>query len=138
MIRDPHNRIRQARRHAKLTQQGLALLVGVHRSAVAQWEKPGGAHPTAENLSRVAMNTSVNFEWLATGRGRMGYAHESHGREDAPLFKLDLMAQCEAESRALAAMRRLPYLEQMALVEMMESLARSRRPRLSRSSAYSR
>jgi transcriptional regulator with XRE-family HTH domain len=138
MVKDPNNRIRQARRHAKLSQQGLATLVGVHRSAVAQWEKPGGPHPTAENLAKVALNTAVHFEWLATGRGRMTYAHDGHAKDEIPTFKLDLVAQSEAESRALAAMRRLSYLEQMALVEMMESFARVRQPTLKRRTAYSR
>ena len=138
MIKDPNNRIRQARRHAKLTQQALAELVGVHRSAVAQWEKAGGPHPTAENLARVAMTTAVHFEWLATGRGRMTYAADPLHRSEAALFALDLSAQSEAESRALAAMRRFSYQEQIAVVEMMESLAKVRQPGLKRKTAYSR
>ena len=73
---DPRNRIRQARRHGNLSQQALAERVGVHRSAVAQWEQPGGSHPTMENLARIAISTGVSFEWLATGRGRMQFVSD--------------------------------------------------------------
>jgi DNA-binding XRE family transcriptional regulator len=75
-VKGPANRIRQARRHAGKTQGGLAAAVGVHRSAVAQWEKPGGPHPTVENLARISISTGTSFEWLATGRGRMVYASD--------------------------------------------------------------
>ena len=68
-MKDQTFRIRQARRNATLSQTALADKVGVNRSAVAQWERPGGSRPTAGNLSKIAIATSIQFEWLATGRG---------------------------------------------------------------------
>ena len=49
------NRIRQARRGAELSQSELANIVGVARSAVAQWERRDGAKPTTENMAKIAM-----------------------------------------------------------------------------------
>jgi transcriptional regulator with XRE-family HTH domain len=40
----------------------------VSRGAVSQWES-GTTEPSAANLRSVAVETGVNYEWLATGRG---------------------------------------------------------------------
>ena len=64
-------RIRLARRHAGLSQAALAEAVGVQRSAVSHWEAVQGKSPSMANLRRVATVTGVQFEWIATGRGRM-------------------------------------------------------------------
>lgn len=53
----------------KLTQEQLALEIGVTRSAVANWE--GGLEPTLGNLIAIAVRCGVSIEWLATGRGAM-------------------------------------------------------------------
>ncbi len=42
---DAADRIRVARRHAKLSQEGLAKAVGVQRSAASQWESSGVKRP---------------------------------------------------------------------------------------------
>ena len=61
-------RMIKARREKKISQQTLADLIGVSRSALAQWEtelsKPG-----LESLRKMAEALEVSFEWLATGRG---------------------------------------------------------------------
>lgn len=137
-MKDINNRVRQARRHAKLSQQTLATRVGVHRSAVAQWEKPGGSHPTVENSARIAITTAVNFEWLATGRGRMKYTSDIIPGEETPAVLLEFSAQSETEVRALAAMRKFDFSSLMAIVEMMEGLAHVRQVKLNRKTAYSR
>ena len=137
-MKDINNRIRQARRHAKLSQQTLATRVGVHRSAVAQWEKPGGSHPTVENSARVAITTAVNFEWLATGRGRMKYSSDIIPGEETPALLLEYSAQSETEVRALAAMRKFDFPSLVAIVEMMEGLAHAKQVKLNRKTAYSR
>ena len=54
---------------ARMTQTELAAAVGVRRSAVAQWESVDGTSPSTEHLAEIAIKTSVQFEWLATGRG---------------------------------------------------------------------
>ena len=131
------NRVRQARRSAKLSQKELALLVGVHRSAVSQWEQPAGSMPTLENLARIAVTTSVQFEWLATGRGRMKYVSDLTN-DETPALLLEYCAQGEVEVRALAALRKLDYTDGFAFVAMLEALADNRLVKLKRKSAYSR
>ncbi len=61
-------RIRLARRIAGQSQNGLAKLVGIGRSAIANWEC-GRAHPSTPHLMQLARATGVSFEWLATGKG---------------------------------------------------------------------
>jgi transcriptional regulator with XRE-family HTH domain len=124
------NRIRQARRNANLSQQQLATLVGVHRSAVAQWEQPGGSHPTVENLARVAAVGSVSFEWLATGRGRMKYVSDLIPGDETPAVLIDYAAQSETEARALVALRHLDTSSALAIVEMLVALAKTQRLKL--------
>lgn len=130
-------RVRIARRQAGLSQVELARLVGVHRSAVSQWELVGGATPSAENLARIAVSTNVQFEWLATGRGRMSFKSDLAGQED-PSALLNYSAHNEVEARALAALRRLDIRDVLAVVEMVEVLGRSREVKLSRVIAFSR
>ncbi len=121
------NRVRQARRAAAQSQSDLASHVGVQRSAVAQWERQGGSRPTTENLSKIALATTTNFEWLATGRGRMKMQLGTNDEVDqAPALLLQFFAQDETEERMLVAMRGLDYRESLAILEMAESLVRLR------------
>jgi len=126
------SRVRQARRNADLSQQQLATKVGVHRSAVAQWEQPHGCHPTVENLARIAAITGVQFEWLATGRGRMTYASDILPGEETPALLLEYSAQSETEVRALLALRHLEVGSALAIVEMMTALAKTQRLKIKR------
>lgn len=135
---DTNNRIRQARRQAKLSQRDLATRIGVHRSAVAQWEQPEGSHPTVENLARLAITTAVNFEWLATGRGRMRFSSDLVPGEETPAVLLEFSAQSETEVRGLTAMRKLDFRALLAIVDMMEALAVGQPLRLGRKAPYSR
>ncbi|KFN49196.1 helix-turn-helix transcriptional regulator [Arenimonas composti] len=112
------NRIRQARRGASMSQSELAAIVGVARSAVAQWERKDGARPTTENMSKIALATAVSFEWLATGRGGRWIS----GDEDSPAMMLNFYAQCGLEERLLLAFRTLRAPEQQPLVDFVESL----------------
>ncbi len=52
----------------KFTQEAFSALIGVTRSAVANWEAGVGV-PDMQNLIRIAQATGTSFEWLATGRG---------------------------------------------------------------------
>lgn len=137
-MKDSCNRIRQARRRAGLTQPALAEKVGVHRSAVAQWECAAGSHPTTEHLAMIALATSSSFEWLCTGRGRSSYLSDIMGGEETPAVLLEHSAQSEIEVRVLVAMRRLDFDATVAVVEMTEALAKSRKARISRQTPYSR
>lgn len=124
------NRVRQARRHAHLSQQQLATKVGVHRSAVAQWEQAGGSHPTVENLARISAVTAVQFEWLATGRGRMKFVSDLVPGDESPALLLEYAAQSETEARALIALRHLDVPSALAVVEMLVALAKTERLKL--------
>jgi transcriptional regulator with XRE-family HTH domain len=127
-----HTRVMRARRHAGLTQQALAQLVGVHRSAVAQWERADGSMPTVDNLARIAVATSVQFEWLATGRGRMGFASDIVPGDESPGVLLAYSAFDEVEARALMALRRLKQSDIIAIVGMIEALGGLKRVSLER------
>ena len=64
-------RIRRARRSAKLSQEALGKQLGVQRSAVSNWESASKVQPTITNLIAIAVATNTSLEWLATGRGSM-------------------------------------------------------------------
>lgn len=114
-------RIRLARRHAGLSQAALAEAVGVQRSAVSHWEAAQGKSPSMTNLRSVATITGVQFEWLATGRGRMALspdeAMDGVSAVDATMVDEPL------ELRMLAAFRTISARTQAPLVEIMEQMA---------------
>lgn len=105
-----------------LSQAALADIVGVNRSAVAQWERPGGSRPTAGNLCKIAIATSIHFEWLATGRGRMSTRCEGQIGDDPQALLLKFYARNGMEERALFALRRLECRQVAAIVEMAEAM----------------
>lgn len=120
----PAQRIRLARRHAGLSESALAATVGVQRSSVSHWEASDGKTPSARHLRDVAMATGVQFEWLATGRGKMGLtqdvAMDSVAAADA------LLVDDPLELRLLNAFREAPTLARAPLVELAEQLAATR------------
>lgn len=62
-------RIKQARKHAKLTQKELADLVGIAQTAISQLES--GKTLRSSYLIQIAMACKVNTRWLASGEGSM-------------------------------------------------------------------
>lgn len=60
--------IRRARMRKGFSQVELANLLGITRSAVANWEG-GITLPCSAHLQKLALVTDVSYEWLATGRG---------------------------------------------------------------------
>jgi len=111
-------RIRRARVTTALTQSELARRLGVQRSAVTQWERTGGTSPNVSHLARIACETGVTFEWLATGRGA---ARPEAGEFDLALVADDY-ARDELESRVLAAMRRASGRKRETAVRVIELL----------------
>lgn len=111
-------RIRRARTAALFSQKDLADRVGVHRSAVTQWERAVGTTPSVDHLARIACETGVCFEWLATGRGN---SHPEPGAFDTAAIMHDY-AQDELESRILLGVRRVPARKREALVCVIELL----------------
>lgn len=111
-------RIRRCRVLARLSQGELARRVGVHRSAVTQWEGKGGTQPSVEHLAAISMATDVSFEWLATGRG-----DPLQGLEiEVPAVAVDYAAN-EMEARLLEVVRRLPRNKRKAVCELVELIA---------------
>ena len=110
-------RIRRCRTLARLSQGELASRVGVHRSAVTQWERDGGTHPSIEHLAAISVTTNVPFEWLATGRG-----HPAQGPEtEVPAIAMDYAVD-EMEARLLEVVRRLPKSKRHAICALIESI----------------
>ena len=112
-------RILRARRLVKLTQTQLAAKIGVHRSAVAQWEQSDGTSPSVHHLEQIATLTGVYFEWLATGRGSM---RPTAGEFEPTVDMLDF-AQTEIECRILECARRLSPKQQKIACGILELLA---------------
>lgn len=110
-------RVRRARTLAGLSQGELASKVGVHRSAVTQWEREGGTCPSVEHLSAISVVTQVSFEWLATGRGEAGNCPAMA----VPALAMDYAVD-ETEARLLELMRRLPQRKRTVVCTLIETL----------------
>lgn len=59
--------IKKARERVGLTAQSLALLLGVHRNTITNWES-GKSEPTTSDISRLAKVTGCGLEFLFNGR----------------------------------------------------------------------
>jgi transcriptional regulator with XRE-family HTH domain len=94
---DIGTRIRTARRDCGLTQDELADLVGVSRSAVAQWET-GRAGQVTANLSRIAAALEVSVEYLMVGDDKHAAGEVRQGDE---LALLRLYRECDPEDRQM-------------------------------------
>jgi transcriptional regulator with XRE-family HTH domain len=119
------DRIRSARRSARISQTALAEYVGVTPSAVAQWEHPEGTQPGVERLESIAAATGVGFEWLATGRG-----NQRRGRaatEPAAALTLDSYAQDYMEEVLLERFRALPLRTRELLSSFLAEIKPARR-----------
>ena len=110
-------RIRRCRTLARLSQGELATRVGVHRSAVTQWERDGGTHPSIEHLAAISVATNVPFEWLATGRGSAALDADV----EVPAIAMDYAVD-ETEARLLEVVRRLPKSKRQAVCALIESI----------------
>lgn len=122
-----HTRIRLARRHAGLSQTEFAKLIGVQRSAVAQWESAGRVRPNMENLIKVATLGSMQVEWLASGRGKMALPNQGLADDQITSLQLAEFALSDDEQRMLRALRNLDRKSLSAIVVLAESLAVTRR-----------
>ncbi len=116
-------RIRLSRRHGGLSQATLADLVGVHRSAVSHWESTKPKKPNMGHLLAIAVACGVQFEWLATGRGTMLMAEQSHA--DAKAGNV-VLVEDDQEVELLRAYRETSPQSRMVLVELAQQLARQR------------
>jgi transcriptional regulator with XRE-family HTH domain len=107
-----------ARRRFGLSQQSLANLLGVRRSAVGNWEAVNGTHPSCAHLERLACVLQVPHEWLTTGRGDIGLPMQwDDTRSDSAI-----RAEDRSEAKLLRVWRTLPGRTRAALLEMLESI----------------
>jgi transcriptional regulator with XRE-family HTH domain len=116
-----YSRVCLARRSGGLTQSTLAGLVGVTRSAVANWEIENRPNPCTAHLERIALVTGVSFEWLATGRGEMYLSPTA-----ANVVPLAEMTRTAQERRLLLDFRKVPEdARAMLLGFLSEQIAHS-------------
>lgn len=113
-------RIKLARRKIGLSQQALANALGVTRSSVSNWEATDGGAPTIANLSKLATMAQVSFEWLATGRGPMLFAHDP--QDDIPATDCDLIDDPQ-ERRLVHSYRLASARMRIILLELIEDIA---------------
>jgi transcriptional regulator with XRE-family HTH domain len=114
------DRIRLARRAAKMTQAKLAETTGVSPSAVAQWEHPNGTHPNLARLRKIAALTSAPFVWLALGEGP---PFKSNVEEPAAALVPSAFAQDLEEENLLREFRLLSPQAKHSVVCLVEELA---------------
>jgi transcriptional regulator with XRE-family HTH domain len=96
-------RIRAARERRGLTQSALAGLVGVTRSAVAQWET-GRSGQVGGNLTQIAAVLGVGVEHLLLGAGGAAVTGELAGFDRVAgdeLALLRLYRECDTEDRQI-------------------------------------
>jgi len=114
-------RVRRARSFSKMSQQALAVAAGVQRSAVAQWERKDGSHPSMLHLIAIAQATGVYLEWLGTGRGTIRPETDiwtSAAREAD-------FAQDELEAECLLSLRRIPLRIRENLVSVITLVSKN-------------
>ncbi|MEL1265172.1 helix-turn-helix transcriptional regulator [Pseudoxanthomonas putridarboris] len=111
-------RIRIARQQVRLSQEQLALELGVTRGAVANWECTDGALPASSRLAKLAEVTGVTYEWLATGRGPM--LSSAKDQEDIPAVEAEMVHDAD-ERRLLAAFRRMSAARRQRFVLQLEA-----------------
>ncbi len=117
------DRIRLARKAARLSQATLAAEMQVTASAAAQWEHPHGTRPNIGNLQGIAKATGASFEWLATGNG-VHWADRRGRREiETPAVALEGFARNLLEETLLKHFRDMPAKRGELLVAMAAELA---------------
>lgn len=112
-------RIRKARLGAHLSQSELARRLKITRGAVANWESASGVLPATERLQRIARETGVSFEWLATGRGTRIY---EISLDDIPAADVEIVED-RLELRLLRALRSAPQRQHARIIEAVEAHA---------------
>lgn len=104
-------RILRSRKEKKLSQQALADLIGVSRSALAQWET-NMSSPSLENLRKMAELLEVSFEWLATGRGNQ-YLHSPS----------DTICDTEVDGEIINQLHRMNLKKKRAILNVLRAMA---------------
>lgn len=82
-------RLQQARKAAKLTQEQLGTRTGIRKQTISDWETGRVASPDAAMLHTVARELKVTVDWLLAGEAR--YENDDDPRRRYP----DLAAALE-------------------------------------------
>ena len=104
-------RIKQARERRGLSQEALALLLGVTKGLVSQYET-GITSTPSKRFSQLAEVLGVSTDWLLTG----GEPEEQ------------TKAQTAAELEGLLILRRLPLDEQRRAIKLLAAFTRDITP----------
>lgn len=83
-----NNRLREARQNVGMTQEQLAVQIGVAKSTVAGYEK-GNSEPDMEKIERImnVLNVDANFLWQDEMQ-RNGAAHFVLSQKETGLIKM--------------------------------------------------
>ncbi len=103
-------RILRSRKEKRLSQQALADLIGVSRSALAQWETEMSS-PSLENLRKMAELLEVSFEWIATGRGNQILSEPS-----------DTICDTKVDDEIIRTLYRMNNKKKRAILNVMKAM----------------
>ena len=104
-LQEAGQRVRAARRNRGWTQDDLAQIVGVSRSAVAQWET-GRAGQVRGNIARIARALQVDVEYLLYG-ARLRDPLQASGGDELALLRFYRACLPEDRQSLLHTARRL-------------------------------
>lgn len=110
-------RIKESREDAGLSQGELARRLGVSQPSVSDWENCK-SEPSIENMRALAVELSVWFEWLATGRGTQRYVLGVQEPEQPYYLENRALPADERDLQALY--RRLPPARREALLDFLK------------------
>lgn len=57
-------KIKELRKQKKLTQEDLAKLLGLNRTTISKWERPGGSEPDIATIKKLADIFGVTTDYL--------------------------------------------------------------------------
>ena len=82
-----HEKLQELRKQKGLTQEELAALLFVSRTAVSKWES-GRGYPNIDSLKAIAAFFSVTIDELLTGEEVLTLAEENNKQKEAHLLDL--------------------------------------------------
>lgn len=103
-------RIRQARRERKITQEALGKKIGVSKATVSQWES-GTTEPNGKNLVNLAKELGTTVEWLLDGSTTE--AHEANTAANA--IMLGTLDPWDSKTPLSEDEVELPFFKEIAL-----------------------
>ncbi|PPV05203.1 PbsX family transcriptional regulator [Xanthomonas bromi] len=112
------DRIRAARTLKGMSQQRLAVILGVHRATVAHWERDSGFTPTLDNLRELSRALDVRIDWLICGD-----VEQPTSSSDDISDQAHATPRSHLESRLLQLSKHLPMSFLGSIISMMESVA---------------